>query len=144
MALRLLEMVLAEADGAEVRDLLKECNVVEHRQIRLPDGEVLVRILLDAEENEAVLDLLEKRFTGEEGNRVVIVPVEATLPRVEPEPTTAPGQAPPRKNRPDGLAGRSCTRTSRTRRVCRASIWPCRRCPPSWRPSVCITTAPRL
>ena len=105
MALRLLEMVLAEAEGAEVRDLLKECNVVEHRQIRLPDGEVLVRILLDAEENEAVLDLLEKRFTGEQGNRVVILPVEATLPRAEPEPTTTPGQAPP-EAKPPGRIGR--------------------------------------
>jgi hypothetical protein len=44
MALRLLEMVLQEKDGSGVRALLNECKVLEHRQIRLADGEVLVRI----------------------------------------------------------------------------------------------------
>ena len=86
MALRLIEMVLRENDGEEVRELLKEHKVLDHRQVRLPDGELLVRILLDAEQIEAVLDLLEKRYAGGEGTRVLILPVEATLPRAEPEP----------------------------------------------------------
>jgi hypothetical protein len=38
MALRLIEMVLQEKEGAEVLELLKEHKVLEHRQIRLPDG----------------------------------------------------------------------------------------------------------
>jgi hypothetical protein len=41
MALRLIEMVLQEKDGGEVRELLKEHKVLEHRQVRLQDGEVL-------------------------------------------------------------------------------------------------------
>ncbi len=90
MALRLLEMVLQEKDSAGVHTLLSDCKVIEHRQLRLADGEVLVRILLDAEESETVLDLLQKRYTGAEGNRVVILPVEATLPRAEPEPAATP------------------------------------------------------
>jgi hypothetical protein len=48
MALRLIEMVLQEKDGAEVRELFKEHKVLDHKQARLPDGEVLVWILLDA------------------------------------------------------------------------------------------------
>ena len=104
MALRLIEMVLREKDGAEVRELLKEHTVLEHRQIRLPDGEVLVRILLDAEKSEAVLDLLEKQYTGGEGNRVVILPVEATLPRNEPEPDTTPEQPPPEEKSPERIS----------------------------------------
>ena len=95
MALRLLEMVLAEKDGDDVRALLGGCKVLEHRQFRPADGEVLVRILLDAEQSETVLDLLEKRYTGGKGNRVVILPVEATLPRDEAEPDAAPEQSPP-------------------------------------------------
>jgi hypothetical protein len=73
MALRLIEMVLAEQDGEEILELLKEHKMLEHRQIRLSDGEVLVRILLEAEQSEAVLDLLEKRFSGGEGNRLTSV-----------------------------------------------------------------------
>ncbi len=92
MALRLIEMVLREKDAGEVRELLEEHKMLEHRQIRLPDGEVLVRILADAEQIESLLDLLEKQYAGPEGNRVVILPVEATLPRAEPEPQGAPGE----------------------------------------------------
>jgi hypothetical protein len=33
MALRLIEMVLQEKDGDDVRTLLNECKVLEHRQI---------------------------------------------------------------------------------------------------------------
>lgn len=43
-------------------------------------------MLLDAEQSEAVLDLLGERYAGKEGNRVVILAVEATLPRDAPEP----------------------------------------------------------
>jgi hypothetical protein len=107
MALRLLEMVLQEKDGADVRALLNECKVLEHRQIRLGDGEVLVRILLDAEQSETVMDLLEKRYSDGEGNRVVILPVEATLPRAkaEPEPEAAATseQSPPEEKPPERI-----------------------------------------
>lgn len=90
MALRLIEMVLPEKDGVEIHELLKEHKTLEYRQISLPDGDVLVRILLDAEQSEAVLDLLGERYAGKEGNRVVILAVEATLPRAEPEPEPGP------------------------------------------------------
>lgn len=104
MALRLIEMVLQQKDGGEVRELLKEHKVLEHRQVRLPDGEVLVRILLEAEQSEAVLDLLEKRYAGGEGSRMVILPVEATLPRVVPEPPVTPEQPPSEEKPPERIS----------------------------------------
>lgn len=95
MALRLIEMVLQEKDSAEIRELLKAQQVLEHRQVRLLDGEMLVRILLDAKQSEAVLDLLGERYAGKNGNRVLILAVEATLPRdeTETEPEPVPEQA---------------------------------------------------
>lgn len=120
MALRLIEMVVPEQDGEEVLELLKEHKILEHRQIRLSDGEVLVRILLEAEQSEAVLDLLEKRYADAEGNRVVILAVEATLPRPEPESAATPEQPSTEEKQPERISreelfediknGASCSR----------------------------------
>jgi uncharacterized hydrophobic protein (TIGR00341 family) len=104
MALRLIEMVLREQDAEEVRAFLNQQRVVEHRQVRLSDGEVLVRILLEGEGSEAVLDLLEKRGAGGLGNRVVILPVEATLPRAVTEPAAAPEQPTSEKKTTEGIS----------------------------------------
>ena len=114
MALRLIEMVLPEKDSEEIRELLKEHTVLEHRQLRLPDGEMLVRILLQAEQGEAVLDILGKRYAGKEGNRVVILAVEATFPRDAPERSATEEKSPERIGREelyeDIKAAARCTR----------------------------------
>lgn len=111
MALRLVEMVLQKKDGADVRALLNKCKVLEHRQIQLVNGEILVRILLDAEQSEPVLDLLEKRYAAGDGYRIVILPVEATLPRAQAEPEPEPEAAstsepPPLDEKPPERIGR--------------------------------------
>ncbi len=87
MALRLIEMVVQEEEGKKIRELLKNHTLLEHKQVRLPDGEMLVRILLEAEKSEEVLDLIENQFPGKE-NRVVILSVQATLPRTQPNKTS--------------------------------------------------------
>jgi hypothetical protein len=103
MALRLIEMVVPEKDGEEIRKLLNEHKVLEHSQLRLPDGEVLVRILLEAEQSEAVLDLLGERYAGKEGNRVLILAVEATLPRDDSEPVDSAEPPAPEERSPERI-----------------------------------------
>ena len=103
MSLRLIEMVLPDKDGVDVHELLKEHKVLEHRQVRLLGGELLVRILLDAEQSESVLDLLEKRYATGVGNRLVVLPVEATLPRAEPEPASSSGHLPSEESSPERI-----------------------------------------
>ncbi len=49
----------------------------------MQNEEILLRILLDAKESELVMDLLEKQYPSEEGNRLIVLPVEAILPRVK-------------------------------------------------------------
>jgi len=93
MALRLIEMVLQDKEGVDLLELLKDHPVIEHRQMRLVGGELLVRIVLDAEHSEPVLDLLDKEFSSLMGTRVVMLPVEATLPRAAPEPVAAAAEA---------------------------------------------------
>jgi len=107
MALRLIEMVLQDKDGDDVRKLLTDCKIIEHRQVRSADGDLVVRILLDAEQSETVLDLLDKRYASRKGGRVVILPVEATLPRPEPEPeaeATATSEPPPEEEPPQRIS----------------------------------------
>ncbi len=85
--------------------------------------ELLVRILLDAERTRPVLDLLETHYTGDEGNRVVILPVEATCRAQSRSLPPHPKNHSPRKNHRSGWAGRSCTRTSRMPHSVRVDIW---------------------
>lgn len=99
MALRLIEMVLQEKNNVKVQELLKEHKVIENRQVRLSDGEILVRILLEAEQSEVILDLLEQQCAVIKEARVVILPVEATLPRDNPEPADTSGQQQPEKKK---------------------------------------------
>ena len=101
MALRLIEMVVREEDGEDIRALLKEQHLLEHRQLRLPDAELLIRILLDAEQSEAVLDLLTEQYAERKDYRIVILPVEATLPRAEAEPDLGAEQQPPEEKSPE-------------------------------------------
>jgi uncharacterized hydrophobic protein (TIGR00341 family) len=90
MTLRLIEMVIPEHTSEGLLQLFVEQPVLELRRIGLSDGEVMIRILLQGEKSEAVLDLLENKYAGQEGFRVVILPVEATLPRVEQVEEAAP------------------------------------------------------
>jgi uncharacterized hydrophobic protein (TIGR00341 family) len=101
MTLRLIEMVIPEHTSEELRQLFVEQPVLELRQIGLSDGEVMVRILLEGEKSEAVLDLLENKYAGQEGFRVVILPVEATLPRVEQAEEAAPAGPPSEEEPPE-------------------------------------------
>jgi uncharacterized hydrophobic protein (TIGR00341 family) len=89
MALRLIELILRPRQGKELRVLLKDMEVVECQEIRLSKQEVLLRILLDAEQAEGVLDQLKKHFSFEKG-RIVILPVEAVLPGPQAEQTLKP------------------------------------------------------
>lgn len=106
MALRLIEMVVPESTEEELQKLLAEQSVLDLRQIDLHGGEVLVRILLEAEKSEPVLDILEKQYSGTEGYRIVVLQVVATLPRIEmPEPAEPPSENnPPEEKIPERIS----------------------------------------
>lgn len=85
MALRLIEVFLPEESKDRVQEALEDPPVLGIWQESLGEGQGLVKILLQAEEAEAVLDLLEKRFSMLEDFRIILLPVEASIPRPEPE-----------------------------------------------------------
>ncbi len=99
MALRLIEMIVHEKESDEIFEILKKHKVVEHRRVHLAKDEVLVRILLDAEESETVLDSLEEQYAGKKDNRVVILSVNATLPREDSSKISFHKESPERISR---------------------------------------------
>ena len=87
MALRLLELVVPdEAWEAADLDVAAEHPIRDSWSEELDGGLRRIRFLLEAESAEPLLDLLERRFSGQESYSVMLLPVEASLPRPEEEP----------------------------------------------------------
>lgn len=83
MALRLIEIILPEERSTEVQEAIKDRNPLGVWHQALSHNRVLVKVLLSTEETEATLDILEGQFAMSEGFRVMLMPVEATIPRPE-------------------------------------------------------------
>lgn len=85
MALRLVQVTLPEGEGSLAEERLGELSILDRWRERLEEGEVRHSFLMDATETEPLLDALEARHSGTEAYRVVILPVQASLPRPEEE-----------------------------------------------------------
>jgi uncharacterized hydrophobic protein (TIGR00341 family) len=83
MALRLIELILPKEDSKEVQVLLKDHVALGVWHEKLSEDKILVRVLLSAEESEAMLDIFEKHFSNLEDFRIMLFSVEATIPRPE-------------------------------------------------------------
>jgi uncharacterized hydrophobic protein (TIGR00341 family) len=92
MALRLIEMILPEGEAEKAGKLLEEYQLLGMWSEDLSQDWTLVNILPAEEGTEAILDLLEKRFSMVEGFRIILLPVEASIPRPEPEEQEEPQQ----------------------------------------------------
>ena len=96
MALRLLEIVLPEDTEKDIDGILEEFQVIQVWSEKSLDKRIFVKLLVPAEKTEYVLDVLEKRFSTREAFRIVLLPVEAAVPRLEepePEPLHQEAQA---------------------------------------------------
>jgi len=94
MALRVLEIVVPTSCVEEVvKKLASDAfpQVVETWTHALSDARSTVKVLLDAESTEALTDALTQTCVDLEGFRVVLLPVEATLPLVEAPPPPEEG-----------------------------------------------------
>ena len=103
MALRLIEIFLPVDEKDRVREALKDYKVLGTWQQELSEDKILIKLLLPAEETGAVLDLLEKHFSlvKAEGFRIILLPVEASIPRPQPEETPPKQEEPKPEKKPD-------------------------------------------
>ncbi len=67
----------------EVKRLLTDHPTSDLWYDNIADGQVLIRILLPSDETEAMTELLKVRFSTTPGFRIILLPVEASLPRKE-------------------------------------------------------------
>ena len=82
MALRLAEIFLPEKNPELVDELNRQFTILDS-YYSCGDGRGELKLLLDAEAAEPVFDYLEERYSHQAGFRIMIVSVEAVIPRLE-------------------------------------------------------------
>lgn len=87
--MRLLEIVVPGERRETAESILEEAATVYHWSEPLSGDRVLLAALVTKENVETLMDSLESQFGSAEGFRLVLLPVEATLPREE-EPKEEP------------------------------------------------------
>lgn len=83
MALRLIEVFLPQKNEYRLQQALKDFKVLDIWQERFSKEFILIKILITSEDTETLLDILNKHISLVEGHRIIILPVEASLPRPE-------------------------------------------------------------
>ncbi|MBN1109355.1 MAG: TIGR00341 family protein [Methanomassiliicoccales archaeon] len=100
MALRIVEVVLDPGNEDNVKDAIKDLDVLDVWWSKPSNDTLSVRILVRADLSEELVDTLYDKFSFLANFRLVIIPVEATLPRVEEKPKEEPPEEPPPEARP--------------------------------------------
>jgi uncharacterized hydrophobic protein (TIGR00341 family) len=87
MALRFIEIYHQSGKADEIELILKDLQIIDTWHYHLEDNsESVTKILLKSESTDTIIDTLKSYFPSENMMRMVILPVEATIPRpVEPE-----------------------------------------------------------
>lgn len=85
MAQRMIKIVLPEEYGRKAQELLEEQENVSFWQEELADGSSVISVLADSRSSEKVMDLFEQRYGSVSGFKIVLLPVEASVPRLDKE-----------------------------------------------------------
>ncbi len=83
MALRLLKVLVRPEAEPQVSALLDDLGGHPRWTLRAEKGWLEVQALIPAEGNEPFMDALETGLREQEGARITLLPVQATIPRIE-------------------------------------------------------------
>jgi uncharacterized hydrophobic protein (TIGR00341 family) len=86
MTLRFVEIFLPQDRSKEAHKVLSAAPVslLGAWESMVSEKQALVRVLVSTEQTEVLLDMLDRHFSRVEGYRIILLPVEATLPRPQP------------------------------------------------------------
>ena len=83
MAQRLIKIILPEEQGKQAQDLLRKQEEIQFWQEEAADGQAVISVLTESGRSEHIMDLVEERFSTLSGFRMVLLPVEVSIPRKE-------------------------------------------------------------
>ena len=92
MALQLIEIFIPSKDEYRVKNILQDLKVLDIWQERFTKDLIHIKILLPIEDTQEVLDLLKKQMSRVETYRIMLIQVEACIPRPEPPEREVPGE----------------------------------------------------
>ena len=100
MSQRIIGVVVPKGRGHRIPDIMEKHECLDMWEETLPDERTLFNILVKSEGSESIMDDLEGQLSWTEGFRVILTPVEATLPRPkEPEKKEEPEETPEGKKK---------------------------------------------
>lgn len=82
MALRLLEITIPNSERLRLLELKNDESIVFWQENKIKTGS-LFHVLIQAESTEKIMDELDKNFSYVKDFRVMLLSVEATIPRLE-------------------------------------------------------------
>lgn len=82
MALRLIELAIGGDSLSGIEDVLKNHSILDSWTCHSDEERQIVRLLVDAENTDEVLASLSDRYSDSKEFRIVMLPVDATLPEV--------------------------------------------------------------
>jgi uncharacterized hydrophobic protein (TIGR00341 family) len=83
MALRQIDIYVS-GDSSDLSFLDEASNLLKVEESSTGGGKQIVRVLLEVEDSEAIVDKITKRCASDESFRLVVHAVEATMPRFPP------------------------------------------------------------
>lgn len=82
---RLIKIILPEQHRKEALGILEERDGIRFWQEEAADGQAVISVLTDIGNSESIMDLFERRFSASKDFTIVLLPVQASLPRMEDE-----------------------------------------------------------
>lgn len=86
MPLRLLEITTGKTDAEYVSEILHDNHILDSWRYNSSEGRVVFKLLVNGEDTDGILSELNDRIGGSDVYRVVLLPVDATLPNGSERP----------------------------------------------------------
>ena len=84
MNIKIIQVFVSAKHKKNIEESIKGYNPLDCYFDKLSENRILIRVFIDSEKVEEILDTLESYFSDESDYRIVIIPVEASIPHLKP------------------------------------------------------------